>query len=133
MSDLKRRLQERSAGLVRREPVPLPETGETVQVRGMMFGEKERVAGAPSEKQGYLMIALCTEDPETSKLIYNANAQEDHDLIAALPVADTEAIVDAVRRLSGLDGAGKGSPVTGSSPSPSPESSAAPSTSSASE
>lgn len=113
--------------------MPLPETGETVQVRGMMFGEKERVAGAPSEKQGYLMIALCTEDPETSKLIYNANAQEDHDLIAALPVADTEAIVDAVRRLSGLDGAGKGSPVTGSSPSPSPESSAAPSTSSASE
>jgi hypothetical protein len=112
MSDLKGRIKAKAAGLVRRETITLPETGEDVQVRGLMFGEKERAAELSGAKQSFTLIALVVEDPATGKPIWNANAQEDHDEIAALPIADTDAIVEAMNRLS----RGK---ANGTSPSPS--------------
>lgn len=97
----------------------LPETGVEIQVRGMMFGEKERVAEATGFKQSAMMIALTVEDPATGKPVWNPNTREDQDEIAALPINDTEAIVEVVNRLSGFDKKGKDSPGTESLPSPS--------------
>lgn len=127
---LKEQLKTKSASLVRRETLTLPETGLEVQVRGMMFGEKERVAEHAGFKQSAMMIALTVEDPSTGKPIWNANAAEDQQEIAGLPIADTVAIVEAIGRLSGFSGQGKGSPGTESSPSPSDEPSDEPSLSS---
>jgi hypothetical protein len=119
---LKDRIRKRSAEFVRREPVLLPVTGETVTVRGMMFGEKERIAELTGFKQSATMLALCVEDPESGKPVWNASSLEDHEEIAGLPIPDTEAIVGAINRLSGFAGAaGKDSPETPSSSSPSPE------------
>jgi hypothetical protein len=97
---LKERIKEKSAGLVRRETITLPETGEEVQVRGLMFGEKERAAELKGAKQSFTLIALVVEDPATGAPIWNANSQEDHDEIAGLHIADTDAIVEAMNRLS---------------------------------
>lgn len=124
---LKEQLHSKAASLLRRETITLPVTGLDVQVRGMMFGEKERIAELTGFKQSATMLALCVEDPATGKPLWNPAAREDHDQIAALPIEDSEEIVQAIGRLSTYRAEGNGSSgETTSGPTPSPESSDAP-------
>lgn len=117
---LKDRLDSKSAGLVRRETITLPATGEEVRIRGMMFGEKERVAELSGFKQSATMIALCVEDPTSGDAVWNANDLKDHQRIAKLPIADTNAMAEAIQRLSvppkgkGLSGETENSPMPSS-------------------
>lgn len=120
---LRDRINQKSTSLVRRETITLPATGEVVQVRGMMFGEKERVAELSGFKQSATMLALTVEDPETGKGFWNPNDQKSLDEIAALPIPDTQAIVEVINRLSGFSKEGNdNSPATESSPSSSSDS-----------
>lgn len=132
MSTLKDRLKSKSRALVRRETVTLPDTGEAVVVRGLTFGENERIAAAKEEKRALMMVALCTEDPTDGQPVWNPNSLEDMEALAALSIPDTQAIIQAADRLSA--GNRRASEETASSPTPSSgsESEAAPSPSSAS-
>lgn len=133
MSSLKERLREKSRELIKRETVTLPETGETVVVRGLTFGENERVGTAREEKRGLMMVAVAVEDPETGKPIWNPNDVGDMQALGELPLADMQAVVKAIDRLSAGNRSASGK--TGSSPTPSSGSGseAAPSPSSKSE
>lgn len=125
----------RLANLVRRETITLPDLGIEIVVRGMMFGEKERVADLTGFKQSATMIALTVEDA-SGKPMWNPNSLDDQSEIAALSLADSNAIAEAISRLSGQSKEGKDrSGETENSPSPlsDSESAADPSASSASE
>lgn len=96
---IREQIKERSAGLVLREAVTLPECGIEVQVKGLMSGEAERAGNAkrPTDVQ----VALGTEDPATGKLIWNPNSREDLDEISGLHMADKATLLKAIDRLSG--------------------------------
>lgn len=99
---LKDRLRQKSDALVRREDVTLPRTGERITVRGLMAGEQLRCAELTGAKQTATMIALCVEDPDTKRPLWNAHAAEDHENIGALHSDDLTAILNAITGLSGM-------------------------------
>ena len=118
MSTLRDQIKSKSAGLVRRETVRLPECGLEVQVRGLMAGEVQRCG--QSKRSGEVQVALSTEDPATGKFIWNPNTLQDLDEIATLHPVDYTTLIEASNRLSGLEKLGKlfsPSPTNGSSPS----------------
>jgi hypothetical protein len=123
MSELRAQIKAKSASLVRRETVLLPECGMEVQVRGLMAGEVRRCG--EHKRSSDVQVALSVEDPATSKPVWNANSLDDLNEIAALHSVDLATIVDTSNRLSGL---GKlqamYSEMTKSSSTPSPEPSA---------
>lgn len=98
---LRDRIRDKSAGLVQREVITLPECGEKVQVRGLMAGEVQRAG--EHKRSTHVQIALSTEDPETGKPIWNPNSLEDLDEIAGMHSVDVAFLADASNRLSGLD------------------------------
>lgn len=100
---LKERLKEKSASLVERELVTLPRSREVVRAKCLMSGEQLRCGAAKPERQPLLFIALGTEDPETGKPLWNPNSLDDIESIEALHGDDMKAILDTVRRLSGMD------------------------------
>lgn len=123
---LKDKIASKSAGLVKRELVTLPECGEQVQVRGLMAGEVKRAGD--HKRSTDVQVALSTEDPETGKPIWNANDLHDLDAIGGLHSVDLFTIVEASNRLSGMDKLGKlFSPPSENGSSSSPSSSDAPS------
>lgn len=116
---LREQIKSRSAGLVQRETVTLPECGVTVSVRGLMAGEVRRVSDA--KRPNDVQIALSAEDPDSGKPIWNANNLEDLDEIAGLHTVDAAVLLDASNRLSGIEKLGKlfsQRNENGSSPSP---------------
>lgn len=118
---LKEQIKARSAELVRRERVTLPEAGIEVQVRGLMAGEARR--SGEHKRSADVQIALSVEDPATGKQIWNPNDLNDLDEIASLHTVDVATILEVGNRLSGMDRLGKlFSPQTenGSSSSPTP-------------
>lgn len=130
---LRERIRSKSAGLVKRETVSLPESGETVCVRGMMAGEAHRVGETKGFKQTALVMALCVEDPETGKPLWNGNVLEDVQEIEAMHPLDVAFLVNKATELSGggkmkaqLAAQSHASNSETSSDSPSPEPSAAP-------
>lgn len=116
---LREQIKTRSADLVKRERVTLPESGVEVQVRGLMAGEVRRCG---EHKRGSdVQIALSVEDPESGKAIWNPNDLNHLDEVAALHTVDTAVILAASNRLSGMDRLGKlFSPQTESGSSSSP-------------
>jgi hypothetical protein len=136
---LRERVRAASAAAVKTEIVET--LGERFEVRGMMQGERLRVAGAEQrggvEKSVPMMLALCVYDPETGKPLWNANSFEDVQEINALPPDAADALQAAAQRLSGLadDAEGNSPPQETSislSPSSGSESEAVPSPISAS-
>lgn len=116
---LKEQLAAKSAELVKREKITLPECGVEVQVRGLMAGEVER-SGAHPRAIDY-QAALSVEDPATGKNIWNPGSLEDLDQIAALHTVDRTVIIQKSNELSGMAALVKlFSPQTASSTSPSP-------------
>lgn len=100
---LKDRIQRKNAGLVKRETHTLPDAQETVQICGLMLGERSRVGEKTGFAQVATMIALGLEDPDTGERIYNANDLDDHNQIATFSGPDSDLIVDTIMRLSGMD------------------------------
>lgn len=126
MSSLKEQIKSKSAGLVQRETVTLPECGIEVQVRGLMAGEVQRAGQA--KRSADTQVALSAEDPKTGKNIWNPNDLNDLDEIAALHSVDLATLLEASNRLSGMDKLGKMfSPQTKSGSSSSPSDSTGPS------
>lgn len=131
---LRAAIKSKSAGLVKREKVTLPECGVEVQVRGLMAGEAKRVGDAKDFKQMAIMIALGVEDPETGQPIWNANVLPDVQELEAMSPVDVAFLVKHINRLSGLgklqamlaDPSTNGTTTT-SSDSPWPSDSSAPS------
>lgn len=112
---LKDRIGQKSAALVRREPLTLPQIGEKVMVRGMMSGDLLRVnAQKDEQKRALLTAALCVEDPDTGQLLWMPHSQEDLDHIGGLHQDDLIAIAELAARLSGL--ADKPEQLLGNSP-----------------
>lgn len=101
MSTLREQIKQRSADLVKRESVELPECGLTVQARGLMSGEAQRAG--EHKRSADVQVALGTEDPATGKLVWNANSREDLDEIAALHSVDKAVLLTTINRLSGVD------------------------------
>lgn len=123
---LKEQIASRSAGLVLREKVVLPECGLEVQVRGLMAGEVRRAG--ESKRSADVQVALSTEDPETNKLLWDPGNVLDLNAIAELHSVDLFTILQASNRLSGMDTLGKIlSPSSENGTSSSPESSDVPS------
>lgn len=102
---LKEQIKSKSAGLVRRETVTLPECGVEIQVRGLMKGEVQRAG--EHKRSTDVQIALSCEDPATGKGIWNPNDHNDLEEIAALHTVDAAVILEASNRLSGMDRLGK--------------------------
>lgn len=128
MSSLREQLKARSADLVRRETVTLPDCGLAVQVRGLMAGEVRRAGEA--KRSADVQVALSAEDPATGAPIWNPNSLPDLDEIASLSTVDVATLLEASNRLSGMAKLGKlFSQQNGSSSSASPELLDAPSTS----
>lgn len=100
MSSLRDQIRAKSASLVRRERLVLPEAGIEVQVRGLMSGEAQRAGQA--KRSADVQVALCVEDPATGKFVWNPNSLDDLDEIAALHTVDQAAILDLCNELSGL-------------------------------
>lgn len=137
MSNLRERTRSASLAAVKWETVTA--LGNTYRVRGMMQGERLRVAQA-QEKGGLeravpLMLALCVYDPETNQPLWNGNAFEDVEEINGLPGEAADIFQGAILRLSGMDDAEGNSLQKATSTSPSASfgsaSEAAPSQSSA--
>lgn len=123
---LRDQIRTRSAELVRRERVTLPEAGIEVQVRGLMAGEVRR-AGEHARSTD-VQLALSVEDPETGQQLWNPNNLPDLDEIAALHPVDSVTLLIASNRLSGIGALGKMlSPQAENGSSPSPVPSAEPS------
>jgi hypothetical protein len=102
MSTLKERVKSKAHAWVRRELVELPDTGETVQVCGLVTGEISRITEAKGTDQSVIQVALGTEDPASGEKLWNANSLPDRKEIEALPPRDTLMIVEAINRLSGV-------------------------------
>lgn len=123
---LKEKLATRSADLVKRKKITLPECGIEVQVRGLMAGEVRR--SGEHKRSADVQIALSVEDPETGKAVWNANVLEDLDAIAAMHTVDQAVLLKESNELSGMDKLGKlFSPLSENGNSSSLSSSAAPS------
>lgn len=99
---LKDTIREKSKALVLREPLKLPRCGETVTIRGLMAGEQLRIGAAAAEKQPGMFAALGVEDGSGNPL-WLAHSLDDMNDIAALHGDDLKAILDGVRKLSGMD------------------------------
>lgn len=99
---LKERLKSKAHEWVRRESLTLPETGEVIQVRGMVMGEVNRINQAPKDAQEFVQVALSTEDPETGKPLWNPNSLDDLNEIRALPPMDVVKICERGNVLSGV-------------------------------
>jgi hypothetical protein len=102
---LKDAIRSKSAGLVKRETVTLPQCGEQVQVRGLMAGEMRRAG--ESKRSVAVQVALSAEDPETGKPIWNPNDLNDLNAIDELHGVDLFTLLMASNRLSGADELGK--------------------------
>lgn len=125
---LREQIRARSAELVERGRVTLPEAGIEVQVRGLMAGEVNRIR--ESKRADDVQIAISVEDPATGKPVWNPNKLDDLEEIAALHVVDAAVLLSAGNRLSGIDRLKKHfSPPTENGSSPSPSDSDGPSTS----
>lgn len=98
---LKEQIKSRSAELVKREKVTLPELGIEVQVRGLMAGEVRRAG--ESKRSADVQIAISVEDPNTGQQIWNPNDLTDLDAIAGLHSVDMATLILASNRLSGMD------------------------------
>lgn len=100
---LRETIRKKSASLVKRETVHLPDLDVDVQVRGLMLGEVNRITDQEGTgKQSATQIALSVEDPETSKPIWNANLHEDMEEIAGLTMNDAQLIITKGSNLSGI-------------------------------
>ena len=88
--------------MVRRRTEVLPDSGETVQIRGLILGEINRISDQPSIRQSLYQIALSLEDPTTNQHIYNPNVLEDIQEIEAFSPRDGMHIVEVSNELSGL-------------------------------
>jgi hypothetical protein len=99
---LKDRLKQKNGSLVKREVINLPDSGERVQCKALMLGDRSRIG----EKKGFssiaTMLALSLEDPDTGQLLYNPNSLDDHNEIALFSGPDSDLIVDTVLRISGM-------------------------------
>jgi hypothetical protein len=125
---LKDRLKQKSDALVKREKITLPRTGEVIGVKGLMSGDLLRCSEHKGDRQSRLFVALGTEDPETGSMLWNPNDMNDLDAIGALHNDDMAAILNAVRRISGLEeekeeGKAEDSPTSSSSSASDTESS----------
>lgn len=98
---LREQIRARSAELVERGRVTLPEAGIEIQVRGLMAGEVRR--SGEHKRPDDVQIALSAEDPATSKPIWNANSLDDLEEIAALHPVDYATLVRKSNELSGVD------------------------------
>lgn len=121
MSNLRERTRAASLAAVRWDTVTT--LGNAYRIRGMMQGERLRVAQA-QEKGGVeraipLMFALCVYDPETNRPLWNGNAAEDVEQINALPGEAADTFQAAILRLSGMDDAEGNLLQPGTSTSPS--------------
>lgn len=105
MSSLREQIKARSADLVKREKVKLPESGVEVQVRGLMAGEVRR--SGEHKRSADVQIAISVEDPETGKQLWNPNDLHCLDEIAGLHSVDVATILEVSNRLSGMDRLGK--------------------------
>lgn len=119
-------IRSKSAALVKRERITLPECGVEVQVRSLMSGEAQRAG--ESKRSGDVQVAIGTEDPETGQPIWNPNSREDLDEIAGLHAVDKAVLMKAINDLSGMERLGKlFSPSAGNGSSSLPSLSAEPS------
>lgn len=100
---LRDNLKKKSASLVKRRTVTLPETQEEVEIRGLMMGQVNRVTDQKGQaKQVRMQIALSTFDPQTGEQVWNADHQPDAEEIDALPTPDGLLIVNVSNELSGI-------------------------------
>lgn len=104
MSDLRERVRKASKEAVQTEDVEV--LGCRLRIRGMMQGERLRVAAAEQkggvEKSVPLLLALTVYDPETDKPLWNPNSLDDVEEIRALPTAAADELQEVAARLSGL-------------------------------
>lgn len=98
---LREKLNTRSAELVKRERVTLPESGLEVQVRGLMQGEVRR--SGEHARATAMQIAFSVEDPETGNLVWNPTDAGHLDEIDGLHTIDSAVILEASNRLSGME------------------------------
>jgi hypothetical protein len=98
---LKKRMQDKAPSLVRKETITLPDMGESVVVRGLMFGKSREIGQAGDAKRATLMVANATEDPETGELVWDVDDKEDMAFIETLTLTDVIAITEKCEELSG--------------------------------
>lgn len=103
MANLRDRLVSKSEGLIQRETITLPKSGEVIVVRSLMSGEMFNINASKEQYRQAITIALGTEDPETGQPIFRSNDVHDLEAVGKLHWRDIKAISDAINRLSDTD------------------------------
>lgn len=107
---LKERMAAKVGGgsLVKRKDVVLPDFGETVSVRGLMWGRSMEVSKAKDEVRAEMMLCYSVEDPDTHELLWDFKREKDVQFIRDnLSMDDVLAATGACDELSGGKKAGK--------------------------
>lgn len=100
---LREQIYEKSQGLVKREPVTLPECGEVVLVRTLMSGDLLRANSMGDAEQGHAVYAFAVEDPgNPGQPIYNWNDMEHRKELHALHPNDLRAVIDKHNVMLGI-------------------------------
>lgn len=101
---LREKIKSASAAAVKSELITLPVAGAEVLVKGLLLGDRLRVAEAKGATKGVpLLIALSAHDPAGGAPIWNANSLPDVQEIEALNGADADILATTAQRLSGIE------------------------------
>ena len=107
---LKERMAQKAGGgtLVKRRDVELPDFGERVSVRGLMFGRSLEVGKAKDDVRALMMLCYSVEDPETHELLWDYDKPKDVQFVRDhLSVDDVLAATTVCDELSGGKKPGK--------------------------